>query len=419
MSSITIRRAFLQFAASVLVALLLVSVVSYWLLHRAATREALDDARNETLIVGLAVVTPLLDDPLRRERLDALSKRGALGRHVTHVKLWSPDGRVLYSTESQLIGRSFTLGDDELDVLTRSGTEADVSDLSAPENQFERNEGKLLEVYAGLRAPSGRRVLFETYRPDSLIQGDERRLRSTFAPVLAAAVLLLALLMLPLVLGMARRLERGRREREDLLRRALDASVRERTRIARDLHDGPVQRLSGVAFSLGAAERSDGGGRDRDAIRTSAEQVRETMRELRGTLTELYPPNLERQGLQSALGDMLAPLRAAGIGTHLEVDSRLDTGPEPEAALFRAAQEATRNVLAHAHAKQVSVVVARENGRAVIDITDDGVGFSPDQGAEGHLGLQLLDDLARDHGGRLEVDSEPGSGTRVRLEVPA
>lgn len=422
MSPLTLRRAFLQFAASVVVVVLLVGAVGFWLLHRAATSEALDDAKNETRIVGSAIVAPLLGGDARqlRTRLDALFARGGLGDRVSHVKVWTPDGRVLYSTEPQLIGRRFAFSPEDRRALATLGSEADVSDLSAPENRFERVEGKLLEVYAGIRAPSGRHVLFETYRPYTIITADERRLRDQFAPVLLAAVLLLALLMLPLVLGMGRRIERARREREGLLRRALDASLRERTRVARDLHDGPVQRLSGVAFSLAGAERSPADSHAlRATIRASAEQVRETVRELRSTLTDLYPPNLERQGLRTALGDTLAPLRAAGIVTELDVAPELSLDAEAEAALFRAAQEASRNALEHAQPHAVRVAVHPAGDRVVLEVSDDGAGFVTGAPREGHFGLQLLDDLARDVGGRLEVESVPGAGTRVRFEVPA
>jgi signal transduction histidine kinase len=409
----------------VIVVVVLVGAFGVWLLHRAATSEALDDARMETRAIGRAVVQPVLGGVGSRRRLrielDRLFHRRALGERVTHAKLWSADGQVLYATETKLIGSRFGLGPADRRILRTGGSEAGVSDLSEPENRFERPEGKLLEVYTGLRGPDGRRFLFETYRPYSLITDNESRLRSAFAPALLGAVALLTLLLVPLILGLTRRLERSRREREALLRRALEASDRERTRVARELHDGPVQRLSGVAFALAGAERSTDGAADlRETVRAGAEQVRETMRELRGTLTDLYPPNLHRQGLAAALGDLLAPLRAAGIQTTLDVPSDLHLRSEAETALFRAAQEATRNILEHAQAGRAHVSVSCADDSATLEVTDDGRGFAPDQNraAEGHLGLQLLDDLARDHGGQLDVSSNPPAGTRLCFRIP-
>lgn len=420
---VTVRQASLRFLASVVVVVLIVGGVGLLLLHHAATQESLADARQETRLVGRGVVETVLmrsagriDGEVRRE-LDGLFRRGALGDRVSHVKLWSADGTVLFASESQLSGRRFELGDDEREVMREGGAEAEVSDLSEPENRFERREGKLLEVYAGLRV-DGRPLLFETYRPYGLITASEARLRAAFAPALIVAVALLVLLLLPLVLGLARRLERGRQEREALLQRALEASDRERTRVARELHDGPVQRLTAVAFGLAAAERAPDGDRLQETLRDGARQVRETVRELRGSLTELYPPALHRQGLRAALGDVLAPLRAAGVQTSLQLPDRLELDADVEATLFRVAQEGARNALDHAEAHRVDLAVTTQDGTVVLTVADDGRGFAPEE-RPGHFGLKLLDDLAREREGRLEVESAPGAGTCLRLEVPA
>jgi signal transduction histidine kinase len=103
----------------------------------------------------------------------------------------------------------------------------------------------------------------------------------------------------------------------------------------------------------------------------------------------------------------------------LDLPGDLELPPEVEALFFRSAQEAVRNVLAHAEAARVDVRVRARGGRAVLEVEDDGRGFDVAVHAEeGHLGLRLLDDLARDAGGRLEVHSEPGRGTCVRVEAP-
>jgi signal transduction histidine kinase len=92
-----------------------------------------------------------------------------------------------------------------------------------------------------------------------------------------------------------------------------------------------------------------------------------------------------------------------------------------ETLLYRASQEAVRNVVAHAGAHRVSLTVSRSGPNAVLEVADDGRGFEPDvrePRSNGHLGLRLLDELARDAGGTLAVTSTPGTGTRLRLEVP-
>ena len=420
----TPRGILVRFGASVVIVLALTGTIGLWLLHDAATDESLQDARTETAEVARAVVAPLLagdpTDATLRRSLDRLVARKALGASVRHVKVWSADGTVRYSSDPKLIGRRFALDEEDREVLADGGTAADVSDLSQPENQFERGEGKLLEVYTRVRGAGGRPMLFETYRPYSLITADEARLRSTFAPAILAAVGLLALLLLPLTVGLVRRLETSRRDRETLLRRALDASQRERLQIAGELHDGPVQRLAGVAFSLAGVERTTEPAASRAAVRLGAEQVRETIRELRGALTELYPPSLQSQGLAAATQDLAAGLRTAGIATEVSVADEIRLSADAEAAVFRVAQEATRNVLEHANASAASVTIREDDGRVRLEVADDGDGFEPAVNRrEGHIGLRLLEDLAVEHAGTLTVESAPGAGTRLRFEVPA
>ena len=108
--------------------------------------------------------------------------------------------------------------------------------------------------------------------------------------------------------------------------------------------------------------------------------------------------------------------------TTLDVEADLDLDADVEALVFRTAQEAVRNALAHAGAERIAVSVDRPDGRVRLVVADDGRGFDQRQAehrrGEGHIGLSLLGDLAVSAGGTLAVDSEPGSGTRVTLEVP-
>ena len=122
---------------------------------------------------------------------------------------------------------------------------------------------------------------------------------------------------------MARRLQRGHRDRERLLAAAVESSERERARIASDLHDGVVQDLAGVAFGLAplADEAQRDGDRQRAGVlRDASARLRQGVRDLRTLLVEIHPPRLESAGLEPALSDLLSPLEAAGIATTLRVD---------------------------------------------------------------------------------------------------
>jgi signal transduction histidine kinase len=219
-------------------------------------------------------------------------------------------------------------------------------------------------------------------------------------------------------------------EIERNLQKALGASEAERKRIARDLHDGPVQSLAGMAFALSAEAShlktapadANGHGDLLELLETSAAQTRDAMKDLRTLIIELAPPTLRREGLQAALVEVLRAVRRTGTNYELDLPSDLRLREDRAALIFRVAHEILRNVVAHAHAKNVKVELTAEDGSAILSIQDDGRGFSK-QGldrrrAEGHLGTVTIVELAEDAGGTLTIDSEPGRGTLVVLTLP-
>jgi signal transduction histidine kinase len=186
------------------------------------------------------------------------------------------------------------------------------------------------------------------------------------------------------------------------------------------VHDGIVQDLAGLSYSLAAsAERTDP--ESSAVLRRGAEQARQSVRDLRGFLVEIYPPRLREAGLEAALSDLLAPVSRRGIETKLEVPSELDLQGEQEALVFRVAQEAVRNATKHAAPRHVTVRVDATSEHTELLVEDDGRGIPAsggDNGAsEGHLGLRLLHDLAGEAGAALEIDSEEGRGTRVTMRM--
>ena len=219
------------------------------------------------------------------------------------------------------------------------------------------------------------------------------------------------------------------KEREALLQKAVDASEAERRRIARDLHDGVVQNLAGMAFTLTATasemkEKGDLNGNAGllDLLETSAEETRSAMKDLRTLIIEIAPPTLRREGLHAALLEVLRTIQSGGTQTRLELPSNMRLRQDRASLIFRVAQEVLRNVAAHAEAQHVSVVLKEINEMAVLRITDDGKGFSQEdvarRRAEGHVGTNAIVELAEEAGGTLDIHSEPGKGTRVTLTVP-
>ncbi len=418
-------RAVLTFALLGLVVLLLVGVTGVLVLRRLATDQAVSQARDFTAFAA-SVVERRLDDGLLTGDADASLAvanvvTAVVDDPVVRVKIWTAGGEIVYSDESELIGERYRLGEDELDAIEAGGVTAEVSDLSKPENRFERRYGDLVEVYTSIRTPGGERLLFETYQRSSSIQASEADLLATFAPVLVVALVAFAAIEIPLAWALARRVRGAQLDRERFLQRAVDASDRERRRIAGDLHDGPVQDLAGLAMGLSAAaERSDEP--ERSTLVEAAAATRASIRTLRSAVVGVSPPNLQQAGLGPALSDLTAWLQLEGLEVALEVtDERFD--PEVDALLYRACQEALRNVEAHAHASHVEVSVRREGTSAVLEVADDGRGVAAAEVAlardEGHMGLQILEELVRDAGGTLRIAPADGGGTVVRVEAPA
>lgn len=427
----TVVLAVAQFAAAGVVAVLILGVALSIASRRVGEREAVVDARTQTLIRAQNVVEPALTpgvvsgDPGARAHLDELVRRDVLDRFLVRVKLWDRTGRIVYSDDSRQVGTRYTLGPDELGTIDGGLIKADVSDLSKPENRFERSQGKLLEVYLPVRVVgSDERLLFEAYFRYDTVKASGSRIWRSFAPISLGALVALELVQIPLAWSLARRLRHRQEEREQLLRDALEASDAERRRIAADLHDGVVQDLAGVAFALGGAARHDAvPAQTVTVLDRSAGEVRDSIKSLRSLLVEIYPPNLQSEGLESALGDLVAKASSRGLDATLTVDGDAgDLAPDVATLLYRGTQEALRNVVNHAHATTVVVALSRDDGHLHLEVRDDGVGFDPvtaqTAAASGHFGLHALRDLIADVGGRLDVESAPGDGTRFEIEVP-
>jgi signal transduction histidine kinase len=422
-----------RFMLGSLAAIGVIVVGGFFALRSVAIHEAEGDTRDRVQAEGRLVEAAGLQDGIVRgdtpaiRRLDDLVLGQILGGSIVRVKLWSKSGTILYSDEPALIGKHYGLGEDELRLFATGGSQAALSDLSKPENRYERPQGKLLEAHTTIRTPDGTQVLFEIYQRFSSVTANGTRLLGALAPPLLGGLLVLVLFQVPLAWSMARRLQRGHRERETLLASAVEASAQERRRIAADLHDGVVQDLAGVAFGLAplAAEADRRGDQAAAGVlRRATGTLRQGVRDLRTLLVQIHPPNLETAGLRAALSDLLSPLEASGIATLLNVDEARDGAKGGDTLVYRVAREAIRNAQIHAEPTTVRVSVERRSpGATRLAVTDDGKGFAPDarerRNAEGHLGLALLEGIVAQANGSLAVRSAPGAGTTVELELPA
>ena len=199
--------------------------------------------------------------------------------------------------------------------------------------------------------------------------------------------------------------------------------IEERNRLARELHDSMTQNLFSLALTAEAASELG----HADPARAEAEidriraLARDTQAELRSLIFELRPPQLEADGLVATIGKDLEVLgRAHGLKAGLRVQGTPELDSTVEVELYRIVQEALNNALRHAQADTVEVDVDARDGLVTIIVRDDGVGFDPGARAirERRLGLTSMRERAERLGGTFRVESSPGAGTTVSVEVP-
>ena len=224
-------------------------------------------------------------------------------------------------------------------------------------------------------------------------------------------------------------LRTGRERLRELSRRIVELQETERREIARELHDEVGQTLTALSINLNIIENlvpKEVLAKLKDRIDDSQKLVEETMMRVRDVMARLRPPVLDDYGLVAALnwynGQFMKRngIPAALILKGEEVAPRLPLGTE--IAMFRIAQEALNNVVKHAKASQVTLILENRGDSVRMVIDDNGGGFDPEalrrNGAQPGWGLINMRERAESVGGQLEIESTPGKGTKVIVEVP-
>ncbi|GAA2150939.1 hypothetical protein GCM10009844_32490 [Nocardioides koreensis] len=400
-----------------------------FLADRAASSEATAEARGTTRVIARSVAQPVVTDELLAGRAGTIDRfdRKVLKRllvgDIVHVVIWSRSGRIVYSDEIALIGRRLHLDADQERVLDHGGTGSARSDESG--NQVipaDAETGKVLRTFTRIETPRRHKaLLFEAYSSLDEVESRRQEIYSSFRWITVGPLLLLIVVVTLILRVLTGQLTRAGKEREQLLRSAIDASDAERRRIARDLHDGVVQDLAGTAFSLSALSRDPAtDGKTRSSLQGAARSLREGLKSLRSLLVEIHPPELRAESLPAALADLTAPAGASGIQASVSVEGAETATDERAALVWRVAQEAVRNALRHSAASTLAVTVRGDGRHLTLEVVDDGVGFDPTRVRDSeHFGLRGLRSLVAEAGGTLEVRSSPHEGTTVRMEVDA
>jgi PAS domain S-box-containing protein len=218
-------------------------------------------------------------------------------------------------------------------------------------------------------------------------------------------------------------LQRHLAERRRLVARVVRASEEERARIAADIHDDTVQAMTAVGLRLGLLRRRLGETTHLEALDELEESVRGSISRLRSLIFELRPPELDREGIASAVRTRLEQLRNEhGLDFELEAELHREPEPETRTIAYRIVQEALTNTRKHAGASRVQIVFDTRGVGLFGSVRDDGTGFSMEQLADrrrlGHLGVVAMLERAEVAGGWLRIESAPGAGTHVEFWIP-
>ncbi len=239
--------------------------------------------------------------------------------------------------------------------------------------------------------------------PDARFTDEDLRIAEAFAERAALAI------------------DLSERVARDALRRVVAGQELERQRLARELHDETGQALTSILLGLKAIEEAGNGQDVRRSVLELREQVVATLQDVRRLAVELRPKALDDFGLVAALQRLAETFaEQTGIRVHVEAalgDARL--AGETETAVYRIVQEALTNVIKHAQAETVSVVLTRKGDRVVAVIEDDGLGFDPADTRDERLGLLGMRERIALVDGQLSVESRPGEGTTIAVEVPS
>ena len=391
--------------------------------HNAADATALYvNSLHGSHLQELATGSELSEESLRA--FDATFRATALDRQLISVKIWRPDGRIVYSTRRYLMGQTFSASPNLLKALKGEVTaqfgsptdEADVAELAL--------EVPLLEIYVPIRATGDDRIVavadFFTHAGMLKAGLDTARLHSWIA------VGVVALLQIILLYGIVSRgnktIESQRARLIDARRESIETNEHFLRRVSADLHDGPAQLISLALLRLDSLRPLLAADHSRpDEFEKIRAALQDGLRDIRQLSAGLAPPHIEAQTLRKVLE---LAIRQHERRTGTAVDATIGALPEGisplyKLCLYRFVQEGLNNAYRHAAGAGQTVQVDSNGEEFSIEVADTGPGFSPSNSGFGdRLGLAGLRDRVESLGGKFSVETQPGSGTKVRASFP-
>lgn len=395
------------------------------------------------------VQTMITKQDLAQEDRDMLSNDligTPLGKKIVSLKIWRKDGYVLFSTDPQTVGKKFPM-DEGLEQALQGRIFSEISERSdAEQSEHGQPLPRLIETYTPIHADRTGEVIAaaEFYeRPDEVDRDTAAAQRRSWLLV-AVTMLAMYLLLFLVVQRGSRTIEEQRtdlREKVDQLtalnvqnvelqERVIRAAERATAlnenflqRVSADIHDGPVQDMG---FALMQVKNiSDATSAQQEpwtqSLRQSAKAMESALADLRAISADLELPELADLGPADVAARVVRDFRTK-TGIQVEFDNRAGQAPasfRAKVALYRLLQESLANTLRHAGGQGCRVAIDAREGALEVEVADSGPGFDPAVAAsKGRLGLHGMRQRVEVLGGRFDIDSSAGAGTRIRVSLP-
>ena len=410
---------------------MLLAIVVIVISRSVARTQALQDAERVTSAMAESIVQPLLTGALSGNAADGFTlDREAASRiaegYLTELAVWTADGHIIWANDpSEMEGIQAPPLEVTAAIVAKKVSSGYEDHPEVTSAGFNPDNPGFVEVYVPMTLGNGQAVALEAYFDWGQVNDRADSLMWRIIPLVLVPLLILQFFQIPVVVRLARRVQRFEAEQSRLLDRAVFVSEREQARIAADLHAGPIMKLAGISHRLGllAAELPDD---DRRVVNNAQRAANRAEVVLRRGLSGLGSANLSADRLCAAIDELAGPLRDRGIAVTLDCQVPPGLGEAMRTVLFQVTRESLANALEHASATTVSVslrpIPADDPARPPsieLMVSDNGIGVAPervDRRAEGHLGLRLLKDRVHEIGGELTLTSGP-TGTTVLVWV--
>lgn len=388
----------------------------------SAARSNLLNARADLIETEVEALPPIAATDVPGSRayadFDTAARHELMGGETQRIKVWAPDGRILYSDAADLVGDRFALTLPAQDAFA-GDTAATISDLEDPAHEGDRAHGQLIEVYVPRSAADGSvaTVVEVEQSLDSLNTAMAHITRNVWLSI-AIGVGVLAIFLAALAGALARAVNRRRRQTERLLGALFRSQEEERRRIVGALHDDVGQPLYRLLYGLeGSRAKLAADDPVADELEGLEDLVRDVDGTLRGELEALHQGLAADAGLATAVRDLAATTEAeADLDVHVDVLAKPEQlSAVRRTALYRAAQEGVVNVRKHAEARNVWIEIDSRGEIVSVVVIDDGEGLRSDPG----LGLTTTRERLEALGGGLAVTGRRGGGVVFEAWLPA